>query len=292
MNKILSPVLFKGRIDIAEKDKPVIEKSGENLKKALAKANQELSQKQDDKVTLLHSDINFCDVLRLSPKDDPDKNAVVALQDKLENKERTSDEIADNLLNAYSELENGDSGKFKPGDVVAFSPDKKFLSKVIRFVTNSSVSHVGIMIDEKTMMDAIKFGLVRKSDIRTLLKEKTVDTKEPERIYLLELTPEERQKILDHKEDFDKYVKESIGKPFDYKTFYSLGVKSLLNKMGLKSLSDKMHWKEDTSRVICSEEVSDGFKKVHILPEDTNISMLAPKDVVNMDIYKNKKRIN
>ena len=173
--------------------------------------------------------------------------------------------------------------KMLPGDVIAFSGQGMF-SRVVKFATNSNVSHVGIILRTKIQEDTTGrffnqiiestsldgFHGVTISQFSKRLRNYIGD------IWWLPLTASARERF-NQKVFFDFMLKQE-GKPYDV----SQAIKSALDL--LESIGITYN-KEDFRKFFCSELAAAGLEKSKVLPE-INASKVTPIDLCEFPIFK------
>jgi hypothetical protein len=153
-----------------------------------------------------------------------------------------------------------------PGDIIAFS-GKGFVPWVIKFRTNSCVSHVGIMFDRATLMEATTLEKGKEgvflSNLETRISEYDGD------IWWLSLDLEARSRF-----DLNKMQKALLShNNKEYDTWQAIA-------------SATIWWtKENMKKLFCSELCACGLESCGVL-RDVNCSEMTPKDIVNLPIYQ------
>ncbi len=152
-------------------------------------------------------------------------------------------------------------------DIILFE-GRSFVSKLIRLVSNTKVTHAAIMVGDKVLMESWWNGVRLRR-----LKEKESD------YYLLRhssLTYEEKKKIA-------SFVINSVKTRYDYKLFLGIG----LNKIfGINTKWD------NKDKYICTELVVKAYRSIGIelIPEDKE---LLPEKLLGSKhlevIYKYKR---
>ncbi len=177
--------------------------------------------------------------------------------------------------------------EMKFGDVISFS-GKGVVSELIKWKTNSELSHVGMVFEsefaagEKRIVLIESTSLVNLPDIRTkeLIKgvqqhhlSQRLDLYQGKAYYhKLNVELNDVQKRAMYKWLFNKHASRT---PYD--SAQALGsALDLFDSMGLEN-------KPDFSSLFCSEMVAKVFKIAGLLREDYNPSEATPADVVKYD---------
>jgi len=161
--------------------------------------------------------------------------------------------------------------EMKTGDVIA-TADNNWTSKMIRWATKSSTSHVGmvyktghfieILETVKTGWNTARVGVTRLSNLITPNK--------GERIWWLQLLPEYRESL--NQEKMLACLREQKGKHYDF----------------WQAFGSIMPWKNsnDAGKLFCSEAVGQALTEGNILPYNYNYSEATPKDIISLGIYE------
>jgi len=160
----------------------------------------------------------------------------------------------------------------KPGDVIAFGGEG-FLSSVIQDVTDSPVSHVGIIMQTEVSGDTfvnhiIESGGKRKGMVGVEISRMSERVEEYDgSIWWLPMF------INFDRKKFVGFCLNQVGKKYD-----------LPQAIG-SALDTFQDQEEDISKLFCSELVAAALEHVGILI-NINASEMTPADVVGFDIYK------
>lgn len=174
-----------------------------------------------------------------------------------------------------------DSLPIQPLDIVAYS-GKARVSNIIKAVTRSNVSHVGIvdfiytddltpkrvMVSEST---SIGDGKGRVQLIRLSEQIKAYDGE----VWILKLRQDVRERLSNRKSS--EFTHEHLGKPYDF----------------FQAAGSALEWvknEPDYSRFFCSEWAS-GKLKYSGLNEISNPSEVTPDDMVQWCIYDEEKSV-
>ncbi|MCD4723148.1 MAG: hypothetical protein K8S13_25305 [Desulfobacula sp.] len=180
----------------------------------------------------------------------------------------------------------------KPGDVIAFG-GKGHFSEIIKFVTFSCVSHVGVILQTKIPEDDTDrfFNQIIESTslngfngVNVSRFSDRLDTYEGE-LWWLPLKKEIRDNSFDQKKFFNFLLNQAKDrKPYDTPQ----AIKSAID--ALDNLPFGIHGpaynKEDFSKFFCSELVSAGLEIAGAVGS-VNASEVTPIDLCRWNIYKN-----
>ena len=163
--------------------------------------------------------------------------------------------------------------QLRTGDVVV-TADQSFVSWVVRRITCSEASHVGMVYktdnDVVHLMEAAKVGRLRGEVTVTRLSERIKEyTKNKGRIWLLMLSDTSRD-ALDEQCCVDELNKQK-GTPYDI-------WQAILSPWDIIR-------KKCSKRLFCSESVAKAFAASGVLPSGYNYSSATPSDVVAFGIY-------
>ena len=189
----------------------------------------------------------------------------------------------------YKEVRN----QMKPGDIVAFSGKGNF-SEIIKWATRSVVSHVGIILQSKLLINdepqAGKFNQIIESaslngfsGVTISRLSDRIDTYNGE-IWWLPLSDEARAK-LDMKTFFD-FLLHQNRKEYDMPQ----AVKSTLDALDkIPILGKASHNTEDFSKFFCSELAAAGLEAGGVIGS-LNASEVTPIDLCKFNIFTNEYR--
>ncbi len=178
--------------------------------------------------------------------------------------------------------------KMKPGDVIAFGGKGNF-SEIIKWATRSSVSHVGVIIQSKMILDgAAQPGFFNQIIESTSLNgfSGVIISRLSDRInrydgemWWLPLSQAARKK-LKLKQFFDWCLHQE-GKPYDA----SGAVKSALDALdNVPIVGGATRNVEDFSRFFCSELVAGALEKGRVIKK-INASEVTPIDLCKFKLY-------
>lgn len=268
-----SHISFKGSLRIDCNDPVRLQEIRSLHGKSLCKANEILYDHHCD------------DVLVLKPQEDSnDTFTVYSDRDKKNKQELTLGRNIKNntsrLVSGFRTLQSGERDSYPPekGDVVAFSD---YIRTAVKPVTGYNISHIAIMRDDESMLDAYPpkvktvgfYDRLASNSIRSRAKNKSV--------YILRLNEESRKKLQENEADFDYSINKHAKKPYGIRKLFGF-ISSLFTK----------HSKKD---IICSELVVDSLKAAQILPpgveythfKKPHTSEISPGEVAEAGIYHN-----
>lgn len=169
--------------------------------------------------------------------------------------------------------------KIKAGDVIAFGGKGAF-SNIIKFGTNSPVSHVGVVMRQERDGEEMRNLLIESTSldggggVSTSFLSASIDNYDGE-VWWLPL-----RTIMSYEQYglFFGFLLDKVGREYDMKQ----AVKSALD------LTDAVRGpgynEEDFSKLFCSELVSGALEASGIIPS-VNASEVTPADLVSWDIY-------
>lgn len=163
---------------------------------------------------------------------------------------------------------------YHAGDIICFSSNDIF-SIFVKIFTLSDISHVGIMIDDENMLEAIP-PRIRVINIKDKLSEYNGTA------YHCSLKKKHRTMIELNKTKFDKCVLSLIGKPYDFGAIIKMGIGTLTNH--------KYAWEDNKNAEICSETDAICLESAGIL-KNIDPYKYTPKMIYNLDIYSKKIKI-
>ncbi len=181
--------------------------------------------------------------------------------------------------------------QMQPGDVIAFA-GKSHFSEIIKAVTRSQVSHVGVILQTQATYDtgdqARYFNLIIESTkwngfmgvdaIRLSDRLRSYDGQ----VWWLPLNKKLRQeRKFDLKKFFD-FLYAQKGKPYDLKQAVNSALDALDKIVGQLSPTANT---EDFSRFFCSELVAAGLEAGGLLPR-LNASEVTPIDLCTWTIFE------
>lgn len=168
------------------------------------------------------------------------------------------------------------------GNVFAFADDS-LISNTITTVTNSSVSHVGIVVEElKGDFLIIEAARFTKGDYvgAILLSEriKQFSRSSGGKIWELELSEVSKNILAHEEENFRWFLYSQLNKDYDLFGAIGAGIDAL-DGIGIKN-------EENSQKMFCSELICFAFKEVGILPKEINSSEVTPIDLCRFNIYQ------
>lgn len=114
-----------------------------------------------------------------------------------------------------------------PGDVIAFSSNGLF-STVIKLVTSSHVSHVGIVVPSECLEGANPDDIVIAEATENGVEFRSLDSRvrdsDVEMLWWLKLTPDHRCRLKQNSDAFCKFLKTHKGRPYDISQALQLGI--------------------------------------------------------------------
>lgn len=187
----------------------------------------------------------------------------------------------------YKEIRN----KMQPGDVIAFA-GRTFVSKLIQWTTKSKITHVGVILQSKLLIDdqpqSGYFNQVVESaeidgfaGVSTNRLSKRIEYFNGE-IWWLRLKDELRQN-LDFKKYYD-FLLHQEGKEYDKPQAISSAFDRTDN---LNLMGDITFNKEDFSKFFCSELVAAALEAGGII-KNINASEVTPADLVRFNLYESE----
>ncbi|WP_417910265.1 hypothetical protein [Candidatus Electronema sp. PJ] len=193
-------------------------------------------------------------------------------------------------MNAIQITYNEARERMKPGDVIAFS-GKANISELIKSVTLSDVSHVGVILQTKTLNDDKKgrfFNEIIESTtgngvfgVTTSKMRKCLDLYEGE-VWWLPLDEKIRATQFNEREFYD-FLFNQKGKYYDTPQAV-MSALDILDKLPF-GLSGPTLNKEDFSKFFCSELVAAAFEKAGVTGP-VNASEVTPIDLCRWRIYQ------
>lgn len=173
--------------------------------------------------------------------------------------------------------------RIQPGDVIAFSGKKAF-SEIIKRVTASNVSHVGVVIETKLEMDGAPHGRLFKqvaeateSGVKFTKLSDIVENYTGE-LWWLPLNRECRERLRTNAQNFFDFLIDSRGTPYD-----SLAALIRAWADGFDSLGITKN-EEDFGAFFCSELAAGALERGGVIRE-VNASEVTPIDLCRFNIY-------
>lgn len=190
----------------------------------------------------------------------------------------------------YAQMSYQDARKkMLPGDVIAFSGKGQF-SEIIKWGTRSNVSHVGVILQSKVILeDTPQPGFLNQIIESTTLNgfsgvtvnrlSDRISAYDGE-IWWLPISEAVRKRM--NAPAFYEYLLQQQGKPYDLPQ----AVKSALDILDQTPVIGRLtHNDEDFSRFFCSELVAEAFEISGALPK-LNASEVTPIDLCMFSIYQ------
>ena len=170
--------------------------------------------------------------------------------------------------------------RMRTGGLLAFG-GTEFTSEVIKEVTDSPVSHVGMVFS--TYASGFKGGRVVQVIESTSLGDGfagvqinrlSVHIKQYDGdIWWLPLNEKNQKRVEFYKQKFVRFLIDQVGKPYDAPQAIASAIDPLWEA------------EEDLTKLFCSELVSAAYKHIGIIPPSLNPSEQTPADVVRFNIY-------
>lgn len=173
--------------------------------------------------------------------------------------------------------------RIQPGDVIAFSGKKAF-SEIIKKVTASNVSHVGVVIETKLEMDGAPHGRLFKQVAEAtetgvkFTKLSDIARDYEGELWWLPLSCEGRERLRRNAQDFFDFLIDNRGLPYD-----SLATLIRAWADGLDSLGITKN-EEDFGAFFCSELAAGALERGRVINE-VNASEVTPIDLCRFNIY-------
>lgn len=171
----------------------------------------------------------------------------------------------------------------QPGDVIAFSGKKAF-SEIIKRVTGSNVSHVGIIIETKLQVDDASQGRLFKqvaeataSGVKFTKLSDIAESHEGE-LWWLPLSSGSRRSLKDNSQAFFNFLIDSKGAPYDSLAALIRAWADRFDSWGIT------HNEEDFGAFFCSELVAGALEKGGVI-KSVNASEVTPINLCQFDIY-------
>ena len=178
----------------------------------------------------------------------------------------------------------------KPGDVIAFS-GKKALSETIKWATRSNVSHVGVVLQYRLIVDGKPEGRVfnqvaeaTDSGVKIVNLSGKQQAYEGE-MWWLPLSGESRGRL--NFNNFSGFLIDSEGAPYDSLPTLFKSWQDDLDVLPdvLPDFLEITRNKEDFEAFFCSELVAGALEKGGVI-ENVNASEVTPIDLCRFNIYK------
>lgn len=180
-------------------------------------------------------------------------------------------------------------GQMKPGDVIAFSGKGNF-SEIIKWATRSQVSHVGVILQSKLLIeDAPQAGMFNQiiestslngfSGVSVSRLSDRIATYDGE-MWWLPLSDKIRAN-LNLKEFYDFLIHQDH-KPYDTPQAIKSALDAFDSTPGLSGLTKNV---EDFSKFFCSELVTAALEKAGVI-KNINSSEVTPADLCSFQLYK------
>ena len=194
--------------------------------------------------------------------------------------------MPDKYIQSCIELNSKNKAKIielcSPGDIVAFG-GKGLNPLLVRTATKSKISHVELVIGESASIGAegICAKTAWKKDLTEIFTYFSNDFREA---YICKLKPEIRKELLSKSLEFKTTLNKLAQTPFE--TFRNC------IKLGMNCLLDFPKISENSNRLNCAGFVGSFLKEMKIIPPQTNVSLLTPRDIFDLDIFEKKIKIN
>ncbi len=182
-------------------------------------------------------------------------------------------------VKTYREVRN----QMQPGDVIAFGGKSAF-SGVIKWFTNSPVSHVAIVMhtqlldpdgEETRYFNQIIESTVKEDKSGVIISRLSRAWEHYDgEIWWLPLDSRVRQNL--NKRKFFDWLMDKEGRPYDT---------AQLLPAALDFLGSLSETHEDYGKLFCSELVAGALKASGAIPETVNSSEVTPHDLVTWDIF-------
>ena len=173
--------------------------------------------------------------------------------------------------------------RIQPGDVIAFSGKKAF-SEIIKKVTASNVSHVGVVIETKLEMDGAPHGRLFKQVAEAtetgvkFTKLSDIEKDYEGELWWLPLSCECRERLRRNAQDFFDFLIDNRGLPYD-----SLAALIRAWADGFDSLGITKN-EEDFGAFFCSELAAAALERGGVINK-VNASEVTPIDLCRFNIY-------
>ena len=170
--------------------------------------------------------------------------------------------------------------KLDTGDVVIFGGQYR-MSKMIRLVTRFPASHVALIIREdnrNSFIEASEGDMYPEREGVIISQFSNSIPFYKGDIWIARLNADIRERA-----DIEKmklYLKEQVGKDYDYKNMPKAGFDFL------DPISSITRSEENSSQMFCSELVAAGLRAAGILPESINVSEVSPADIIKYKIFE------
>ncbi len=163
--------------------------------------------------------------------------------------------------------------KLEAGDVIAFS-NWGFWGTIVRIVTRADdgIGHLGIMVNSEEMVESANKGVVK---VRIAEKIKTTKGK----LIACKLSPYYRDIFNQNKGNFEIAVRENLGKKYDPKQAFLLGLDHLIFVLGIP---------KNNNRLFCSELIIVLLQTAGILSKDLIPAQFSPQRVYDLFIFWDK----
>lgn len=150
--------------------------------------------------------------------------------------------------------------------------NKGFVGYLIRKVTNSYWNHVGIVEDDKTIIEStFKNGVVR-TDLNDFINDSKAKKLEFALYRIKDISNEQIDTIV-------KFVSDRIGHKYDFFQFISLFFMFLLR------VTRRIEPIDNTNKWLCSELIAEGAYQAGIkFQENIDPDNITPEDIASSDI--------
>ena len=171
--------------------------------------------------------------------------------------------------------------EMQPGDVIAFS-GKKFTSSAIKEITNSNVSHVGVIFQSTLLINGEpQQGVLNQvaeatlSGVRLTRLSGIVRNYEEGQIWWLPLSDAARENL--DLETFHNFLLHHEGLPYDFSQAATLGLDKL-------DPFEIIRNQENFEKLFCSELVAGALEAAGVI-NTINASRVTPIDLCRFQIY-------
>lgn len=158
------------------------------------------------------------------------------------------------------------------GDLIAFS-GSGLVSSVIKWATHSPISHVGVMLDDTTLVEAYN-GMGENGIVKLTLKAKLAAY--TGQMWLYRLTPYVRG--IMNAERLEHFTVQALAQPYSK-------LQAVAAAFGAGQ--DLSNWCADW---YCSKFVAWAYQQAYIIPADADI-VITPGNLTKLDIYQPPQRL-
>lgn len=193
--------------------------------------------------------------------------------------------LPDKYIQSFIELNPTNKAEIiemcEPGDIVAFV-GKGLKALVVKAATKSKINHVELVLTNRECMGSERIGAltVWKKELSDVFGDLSTDYKAA---YICKLKPEIRKELLSKSLEFKTTLNKLAQTPFE--TFRNC------IKLGMNCLLDFPKISENPKRLNCAGLIGSFLKEMKIIPPQTNVSLLTPRDIFDLDIFEKKIKI-